>query len=80
MSVVSGRDTLTSVATCNGTNVSSYEIDCGNGQKFTGSGSNSGVENFTETCNYSGNRTYTPTCRINGEAQVPTCSSTVTLN
>ena len=54
--------------------VNTFEINCGNGQVFTGNGSNGGVETFTRTCNYTTAGTYTPTCTINGSITNNSCT------
>ena len=64
---------------CTGEKVQSFKVDCGNGQIFTGSGTNSGQESFTKTCNYTTSGTYTPKCFVNNTVTSPACQKTVTV-
>ncbi len=79
MNPISGTSPLNSTAVCNGVNVTSFKIDCGNGQVFTKNGSNNGSENFTQTCNYTAAGTYTPTCFVNDTITNNSCQKTVTV-
>ncbi len=79
MNPISGIAPVNSVATCSGYKVSTYKIDCGNGQVFNGAGSNSGNQTFNHTCNYTTPGTYTPICTINGSITNSTCQKSVTI-
>ena len=76
----SGDAPLDVTATCEWYKVNSFRIDCGNGQVFDGSGSNSGTETFTRTCNYTTANTYTPRCYVNGSISGNSCRKTVTVD
>lgn len=67
-------------ATCTGYKVNTWEIDCGNGQKFTGTGNNAGDQSFTRTCKYTTGGNYTPTCKINGTITNNSCKAPVTIS
>lgn len=68
------------VATCTGFKVNNWEIDCGNGQVFTGKGNNSGNQTFTKTCNYKTGGKYTPICTINNSITSNSCQKTVNIS
>jgi len=75
----SGENPVNVEATCTGYKVNTFTIDCGNGQTFTGNGSNSGEQTFKRTCNYTSAGTFTPTCKINGSITSNSCEKTVTV-
>ncbi len=76
---VSGENPLTTTVSCEGFLVNTYEIDCGNGDVFTGNGSGIGTEQFTRECTYTDDATYTPTCTINGNITGPSCRGSVNV-
>lgn len=75
----SGQNPLNVTTSCQGYKVNTWEIDCGNGQKFTGNGNNGGNQTFSRTCNYTTANTFTPTCTINGSITSNSCQKTVTV-
>jgi uncharacterized repeat protein (TIGR01451 family) len=74
-----GVDSLSSNVVCTGENVTTFQIDCGNGVTFTGSGSNNGTETFARTCNYTTVGSFTPTCTIDDTVTNNSCQQTVTV-
>jgi len=66
-------------ATCEGFRVNTWQIDCGNGQIFSGNGNNSGTQTFQRTCNYTSAGNYTPRCTINGSITNNSCKKDVNV-
>ena len=76
---VRGENPLTTTVSCEGFLVNTYEIDCGNGDVFTGNGSGIGTQTFSEQCTYTDDGNYTPTCTINGNITGPSCRGSVNV-
>lgn len=77
--VNSGEAPQNIVTSCEGFKVGTWEIDCGNGQTFSGNGNNGGTQTFNRTCKYTDAGTYTPTCTINGSITGNSCRKQVNI-
>lgn len=75
----SGENPQDVVATCEGFNVDTFQIDCGNGQVFTGAGNGSGTQTFARTCNYTDAGNFTPVCTINGSITNNSCRQEISI-
>ena len=73
----SGNAPLEVETVCEGFQVNTWQIDCGNGEVFNGTGNNSGDETFTRTCTYTTPGNYNPRCTINGNITNSSCRKTV---
>lgn len=67
---ISGAAPLDVSVSCNATNATTYNIDCGNGTTNLAS---------TAVCRYITGGTFTPRCTVNGSVTSPACTKTITV-
>lgn len=68
---ISGAAPLDVSVSCNATNATTYNIDCGNGTTNLAS---------TAVCRYVTGGTFTPRCTVNGSVTSPACTKTITVS
>jgi cysteine-rich repeat protein len=76
----SNAGSLISTLSCSWDNVSTYQIDCWNGQVFNWVWTNNWTETFSHLCNYATTWVFNSVCTINWTITNPACNETVNVS